>query len=131
LPAWADFVNGAVALRPELGGRNFECPEGIEFIEIDANTGLLATLSCPNRQLIAITERLAPNFECYNHIHLPDFDTTRPVEVMQPPVEQSSVAAFRRTERREPTVSMEFKTLKSTSVEVNARGKRTLVNEMR
>jgi penicillin-binding protein 1B len=131
LPAWSDFVNGAVALRPELGGRNFECPEGIEFIEIDADTGLLATLSCPNRQLIAITARLAPNFECYNHIHLPDFDTTRPVKVMQPPGNRSSVAALRRTERREPIVSMESKNLKSTRVEVDARGKRTLVNDMR
>ena len=131
LPAWTDFVKGAVALRPELGGRNFECPEGIEFIEIDADTGLLASLSCPNRQLIAITERLAPNFECYNHIHLPDFETTRPVEVMQPPVDQSSVAALRRRERWEPNASMEFKPLKSTRVEVDTRGKRTLVNDMR
>lgn len=131
LPAWADFVKGAIALRPELGGRNFECPEGIEFIEIDADTGLLATLSCPNRQLIAITGRLAPNFECYNHIHLPDFDPPRAVEVMQPSADRSSVAALLRTERREPVVSMESKTLKSTRVEVDARGKRTLVNDMR
>ena len=36
LPAWTDFVSGAVELRPELGGRNFECPEGIKFVEIDS-----------------------------------------------------------------------------------------------
>ena len=47
LPAWTEFVNGAVQLRPELGGRNFECPEGIKFVEIDTEDGLISTLSCP------------------------------------------------------------------------------------
>ena len=36
LPAWVDFMNEAVALRPDLGGANFECPEGIKFVEIDS-----------------------------------------------------------------------------------------------
>ncbi len=72
LPAWIEFVKAAVELKPELGGRNFECPEGIEFVEIDADNGSLATLSCPHRELIAVTERLAPNVECFLHGNLPD-----------------------------------------------------------
>src|SRR5207253_8468999 len=52
LPAWTEFVKSAVELRPELGGRAFECPEGIKFVEIDADSGLLSTLSCPHRELI-------------------------------------------------------------------------------
>lgn len=130
LPAWTDFVKGAVALRPELGGRTFECPEGIKFIEIDAESGLISTLSCPNRQLIAVTDRLAPNFECYNHGNLPDSHGYHE-EDMESSVDQAAVAEHRRTAPRETLVSMESKTLKSTRVDVDARGKRTLVNDMR
>ena len=71
LPAWVDFVQGAVAFRPELGGRRFPCPEGIKFVEIDVDTGLLSTLTCPHRELIAVTERFQPNMECYRHGNLP------------------------------------------------------------
>jgi len=67
LPAWVDFMRGALAKKPELGGKNFECPEGIEFVEIDSDTGLIATLGCSHRELIAVTEKLAPNLECYQH----------------------------------------------------------------
>lgn len=130
LPAWTDFVKNAVALRPELGGRTFECPEGIKFIEIDAESGLISTLSCPNRQLIAITDRLAPNFECYNHGNLPDSDGYDE-EVMETSVDHAAVAEHRRVAARESLVSMELKTLKSTRVDVDVRGKKTLVNDMR
>jgi len=130
LPAWTDFVKEAVALRPELGGRSFECPEGIKFVEIDAENGLISTLTCPHRQLIAVTDRLAPNFECYNHLNLPGSDGDHE-QVMEPFVDQTAVAVHRRTAPRESLVSMEFKTLKSTRVDVDARGRKTLVNDMR
>src|SRR4029453_2608821 len=35
LPAWTEFMSGAVEMRPDLGGEDFECPEGIKFVEID------------------------------------------------------------------------------------------------
>jgi len=130
LPAWTEFVKGAVALRPELGGRTFECPEGIKFVEIDAESGLISTLACPSRQLIAITDRLAPNFECYNHRHPVDSEHY-PEEVSAPSSEQAAVAEHRRTAPREPLVFMELRTLKSTRVDVDPRGKSILVNDMR
>jgi len=71
LPAWADFMKGAIASRPDLGGEHFECPEGIEFVEIDSQTGLLSTVSCPLRELIAVTEKTAPHLECYFHGNVP------------------------------------------------------------
>jgi penicillin-binding protein 1B len=129
LPAWTDFVKDAVALRPELGGRTFECPEGIKFIEVDAESGLISTLSCPHRQLIAVTDRLAPNFECYNHGNLPDSDGSHEGDV-ESFVDQTEVAQHRRTAPRESLVR-ELNTLKSTRVDVDARGRRTLVNDMR
>ena len=72
LPAWADFMKAAIEAKPALGGKNFECPEGIKFVEIDADDGLLSTLSCPHRELIAVTDRLAPNLECFLHGNLPE-----------------------------------------------------------
>ncbi len=130
LPAWTDFVKGAVALRPELGGRTFECPEGIKFMEVDAESGLISTLSCPNRQLIAITDRLAPNFECYNHGNLPVSDGYHEQDV-ESSVDQAVLAAHLRAAPRETLVFREMKSLKATRVDVDARGKRTLVNDMR
>ncbi|HSK63631.1 MAG TPA: PBP1A family penicillin-binding protein [Pyrinomonadaceae bacterium] len=71
LPAWVDFMEGAVAVRPDLGGRQFECPEGIKFVEIDIATGLLSTVTCPLRELIAVPEAEVPHLECYLHGNLP------------------------------------------------------------
>jgi penicillin-binding protein 1B len=73
LPAWVDFMNAALGVRPDLGGQHFECPEGIKFVEIDSSTGLLSTLSCPLRELIAVTDRTAPNMECYLHGNVPAY----------------------------------------------------------
>jgi penicillin-binding protein 1B len=91
LPAWVDFMKGAIALRPDLGGEHFECPEGIKFVEIDSMTGLISTVSCPLRELIAVTERTAPHLECYFHGNVPAFgspfakqrDTTRRPQVVE------------------------------------------------
>ncbi|MDQ5846300.1 MAG: PBP1A family penicillin-binding protein [Acidobacteriota bacterium] len=106
LPAWAEFIKGSIALRPELGGRNFECPEGIKFVEIDADDGAISTLSCPHRELIAVTERLAPNLECYRHGNLrPDEGITagRETEIgRQPPVPQYSRRSMRPQTSKSP-----------------------------
>jgi penicillin-binding protein 1B len=71
LPAWIDFMKGAVAVRPDLGGAHFECPEGIKFVEVDVATGLLSTVTCPLRELIALPEAEVPHLECYLHGNLP------------------------------------------------------------
>ncbi|MGH9966878.1 MAG: transglycosylase domain-containing protein [Pyrinomonadaceae bacterium] len=129
LPAWTDFVRSAVALRPDLGGRAFECPEGIKFIEIDSDSGLLSTLSCPHRQLIAITDRLAPNLECYSHGNLPEpIDSLE--ETTEPFSERASVAQGKPAPRRS-LVSMDLRPVKSTRIDVDSRGRQTLVNDMR
>ena len=131
LPAWTDFMKAAVELKPELGGRNFDCPEGIKFVEIDADFGGISTLSCPHRELIAVTERLAPNVECLLHGNLPD---------------SSGIGADHRAEgdrndepvltqhSRSPILPFRAKnasSLMSTRIDVDSSGKRTLVNDMR
>ncbi|HEU4834028.1 MAG TPA: PBP1A family penicillin-binding protein [Pyrinomonadaceae bacterium] len=121
LPAWVDFMNDAVALRPDLGGENFECPEGIKFVEIDAATGLRSTVTCPVRELIAVTEKMAPSMECYLHGSLP-------VQQGSPFAEESEtvVTEFVAKERH---IEKSFKV--GTSVQIDANGRRSLVNDIR
>lgn len=125
LPAWTEFMKGAVDLRPALGGRNFLCPEGIKFVETDTDNGLLSTLSCPHRELIAITDTLAPNSECYKHGNLPNQEAEQAQQQIPDsvPSEQPEQVASRNT----PQLLI----ISSTHVDVDVRGKRRLVSVMR
>ncbi|HSE32268.1 MAG TPA: PBP1A family penicillin-binding protein [Pyrinomonadaceae bacterium] len=129
LPAWSEFIAGAVEVRPDLGGASFECPEGIKFVEIDSATGLLSTVNCPLRELIAVTERTSPHLECYLHENVPPL--TSPFAEESNSEEQTVVAQDRRRSGRENTMVIEFRRYKSTRVDVDAQGRRSLVNEMR
>jgi penicillin-binding protein 1B len=117
LPAWVEFMNQATALRPDRGGSNFECPEGIKFVEIDSMTGLRSTVGCPLRELIAIADRMAPNLECYLHGNVP-------VDV-SPIVERQSSQ-----EKKEKRVAT-FRDPNATRVDVDVNGRRSLVNDLR
>jgi penicillin-binding protein 1B len=121
LPAWVDFMNDAVALRPDLGGENFECPEGIKFIEIDAATGLRSTVTCPVRELIAVTDRMAPTMECYLHGNLPAQQGGSPF-AEQIETKREEIAVKRQMPIPNP---------RATRVEVDLTGRRSLVNDMR
>ncbi|MDQ3918671.1 MAG: PBP1A family penicillin-binding protein, partial [Acidobacteriota bacterium] len=67
LPAWVEFVRRAVELRPELGGQSFERPASIATVEIDPETGLLASPSCPQRERVAVAPGFVPDHECSLH----------------------------------------------------------------
>ena len=121
LPAWVQFMDDAVALRPDLGGENFECPEGIKFVEIDAATGLRSTVTCPVRELIAVTDRMAPNMECYLHGNLP-------IQQGSPFAEESETTATEFV-ARQPKADRPLKV--GTGVEVDVNGRRALVNDIR
>jgi penicillin-binding protein 1B len=128
LPAWVDFMSDAVELKPELGGRNFECPEGIEFVEIDADTGALSTFLCPHRELIAVTERLAPNVECFLHGNLPDSIGAEKVAEGE---DTNSSVMTQHSRRVRTSPDDDSSPPGQTRVEVDRLGKRTLVNAMR
>ncbi|MDQ2856613.1 MAG: penicillin-binding transpeptidase domain-containing protein, partial [Acidobacteriota bacterium] len=129
LPAWTEFVNGAVQLRPELGGKNFECPEGIKFVEIDTEDGLISTLSCPSRELIAVTDALAPNAECFKHGNLPDVveKEQRERAASEPAVPETKA----RPARKDTFPATDTIPWITTRVEVDARGRRSLISAMR
>jgi penicillin-binding protein 1B len=123
LPAWSEFIKDAVTLRPELGGRNFECPEGIKFVEIDADHGAISTPSCPHRELIAVTDRLSPNLECLTHgsvVEENEFDEFSGYDDRQTLLTQNT-----------PRVPSEIPKRSATRIEVDSRGKQTLVNALR
>jgi penicillin-binding protein 1B len=130
LPAWTDFTSGAVELRPELGGRNFKCPEGIKFVEIDSEDGLISTLSCPNRELIAITEALSPNAECYKHGNLPNNIETEQ-QAQASASNSSPQVATHKPLPKDDSIKREYSPLITTHVDVDVRGRRALVTAMR
>jgi penicillin-binding protein 1B len=67
LPAWAEFVGRATELRPELGGRSFDRPSSITTVDIDPETGQLASASCPQRERVALAPAFVPEHECAIH----------------------------------------------------------------
>jgi penicillin-binding protein 1B len=143
LPAWTEFVKNAVELRPDLGGEAFARPAGITFIEVDPETGLLATAACPVRERIAITTALAPNLECTTHGET--FEMVASAEGSEAydyePARTSASAPVRSDEyatRPIPlprpvvsTDSLKAPRWQETRVETNSQGERTLINEMR
>jgi penicillin-binding protein 1B len=58
LPIWTAFMKNALAGR---GGSSFDAPDGVSFVEIDRDTGKIATPTCPrvtNEAFLAGTEPL-------------------------------------------------------------------------
>jgi penicillin-binding protein 1B len=64
LPLWADFVKGALAIRPSLGGDYFARPSGIVEAEIDPTTGLRATAECAERRTELFVAGTEPFTDC-------------------------------------------------------------------
>ena len=144
LPAWTDFVREAVVLRPDLGGEAFERPAGVVFVEVDPETGMRATASCPQQERIAIASELAPNLECAAHGETFELIAAgedgegydyEPATVVEPDGRTRIIQpAPRPRPLPRPEVTgerLESPAWQTTGVETNTRGQRTLVNEMR
>jgi penicillin-binding protein 1B len=124
LPAWLDFMKGAVDLRPELGGKAFEQPDEISFVEIDSETNQLATGICPQHERVAVLSTQAPTSECYRHNVYFDFSNDSDAEA----VTMAKTEPSRLPKKRE---SGELASLRDTRVDTDTVGRRILVNEMR
>jgi penicillin-binding protein 1B len=147
LPAWVDFIKSAVEVRPELGGEAFERPAGIVSVEIDPETGQLATPSCPQRERIAITNALAPHFECDTHnqpgaliANATDEELADPdsAVVILPGGTRTLAREVATTSGRLPAPrgatsieAIDTPSLRTTHIEKDKRGRSTLVNDMR
>jgi penicillin-binding protein 1B len=68
LPAWIEFMQEALAIRPSLGGSSFAKPAGILSVKIDPETGGFAGDYCPTSQIVNVTAQFAPRGECFMHL---------------------------------------------------------------
>ena len=68
LPVWTVFMKRALSGHPSVG---FHTPEGITFVEIDRDTGKLATASCPRIFKEAFIQGTEPAEVCPLHIFRP------------------------------------------------------------
>ncbi|MFY9570760.1 MAG: penicillin-binding transpeptidase domain-containing protein, partial [Blastocatellia bacterium] len=90
LPMWADFMQQALELRPDLGGESFGKPSGIVTVEIDPATGCLAGPESARRQEIFIsgTEPVSTCFQETITEDVPETEETS-VEGLTPEEEHS------------------------------------------
>jgi penicillin-binding protein 1B len=147
LPAWTEFVKGAVELRPDLGGEQFARPAGITTVEIDPETGLRATGYCPQRERIAITSNFVSSLECTLHNETFELEASADISDFyddagandyaetysaDAPVRDESKSASR-VARSSERVLIEVEDASSgrRHIEQSTRSRTTLVNEMR
>ena len=128
LPVWTDFMKAAVDLRPELGGKSFDQPDGVSIVEIDPETNELATGKCPAHERVAMLTKQAPTSECFRHNIYFDLIPS------ESKVETAAVAkseAPRSPIKRQQYFRDEFSLLRDTRVDTDNGGRKVLVNEMR
>jgi penicillin-binding protein 1B len=128
LPAWVEFMKGAVDLRPELGGQSFDQPEGITIAEIDPETDGLATGKCPSYERVAMLSSQAPTSECFRHNVY--FDMRDDLAALERGVIAKQETPRVLNQRQESSLP-EFAMLRQTQVDTNKQGRKTLVNDIR
>ncbi|MDX6614482.1 MAG: penicillin-binding protein [Blastocatellia bacterium] len=134
LPVWVEFMKGAIAMRPELGGDAFTRPEAIRILDIDPETGMLASGACPHRERIAISASLMPSAECYRHHSYSDCPEA-PEGAMVSENSDPVIANHRRSAQSSKSTAGGSggagQLSRAMSVEIDRLGRRTLTNEMR
>jgi penicillin-binding protein 1B len=128
LPVWTEFIQGAVDLRPELGGRSFNQPDGITIVDVDPETKSLATGRCPTHERVAILTTQAPTADCFRHSVY--FDLPADSSTVDPAVVNRSQPS-RLPKNRPKSSTSEFAMLRDTRVDTDKSGRKVLVNEMR
>jgi penicillin-binding protein 1B len=133
LPAWVDFMKRAIDLRPELGGKSFDRPDGITIVEIDPETGQLATGKCPLHERVAMVTTQAPFSECYRHNVYFDLTNSPEQTKTETPLLTKSDTESQRPSRRDSRQrrGIESAGLRNTRVDTDKRGSKVLVNEIR
>lgn len=66
VPIWTEFIKRAMQLRPDLSADRFSRPAGLDRIEIDPETGMIANEYCPHRQEVILPRYLTGGI-CYLH----------------------------------------------------------------
>jgi penicillin-binding protein 1B len=124
LPAWVEFMKAAIDLRPELGGKYFDQPQGITIADIDPETDELASTGCPMHQQVAMLMSQAPKSECFRHNFYFNQDEEAPQTIV------ASDAPRIRAKPNKPLPARGY-AIRDTQVDMNKQGRAVLVNEMR
>jgi len=95
VPIWTDFVKRALALRPDLNAEKFTPPTGVEQIEIDPQTGMLANENCPSRKSVMMNIAKLPPY-CSKHPHTRAAHAARSKMGYQVAADYQSVTARRK-----------------------------------
>jgi penicillin-binding protein 1A len=66
LPIWIDFMEEALRHRPY---ESFDVPEGVVRVDMDAESGLLASENCPNKVTALFKEGTEPKEYCRHRSH--------------------------------------------------------------
>ncbi|HEU5235987.1 MAG TPA: PBP1A family penicillin-binding protein [Pyrinomonadaceae bacterium] len=127
LPAWVEFMKGAVDLKPELGGQSFDQPEGITVAEIDPETDGLATGKCPSYERVAMLSSQAPTSECFRHNVY--FDLRDDLSLI--PNRAVAKSEDLRANQRQNNTPKEFTSLLETQIATDNVGRKVLVNDLR
>jgi penicillin-binding protein 1B len=127
LPVWTEFMKDAVDLRPELGGKSFDQPEGITIAEIDPETDELATGKCPAHEQVALLTEQAPTSECFRHNVYFDLRND-PSDLENQMIAKSEPPRLPRNRSKNPG---DFALLRDTRVDTDKQGRKVLVSEIR
>jgi penicillin-binding protein 1B len=137
LPVWSDFMRGVLELRPELGGASFDVPAGINFVEIDPDTGQRAAPTCPQRELFALTPALMPTGDCPAHGNLSTLlasaDATDDAPTLvEPRAQTSNAARDPSAQSDDPTRNVQLTRAATprTRIETDAGGHVSLTNDL-
>jgi len=141
LPVWTEFVKGAAELRPELGGRSFDRPSSMTTVDIDPDTGQIASASCPDRERVALAPAFVPDHECSIHGDpwgLKSLAASAAADALNTTVETESPAPVvyaAQVVTKTPRDAYEYQddepAPRPTRVETGRDGRRRLTNEMR
>jgi penicillin-binding protein 1B len=127
LPAWVEFMKTAIDLRPELGGKSFEQPEGITTLDIDPETDEIASYKCPMHERVAMLFSQAPKSECFRHNFY--FDGGDATDLQARSVNPPPASPARKRERSDGRIQLSL--YPDTQIAKDKRGRSVLVNEMR
>ena len=90
LPIWTDFMKRAVQYRAYRNVKPFEAPDGIVSVQIDPQSGMLATPSCPTTANEVYISGTQPVTSCPLHgrgqgvTHVAGWEVPAPPSVAQP-----------------------------------------------
>lgn len=110
LPIWTEFMKRAHQHREYRNVVDFDAPDGVVSVDIDPESGQLATGACPNVRGEVFIAGTQPNEFCRLHgggtTHVAGWETTPSTAAVQPPTVTPGVPGQTRPPRSSDTVVM-------------------------